>query len=689
MKRALSSLLLVTLILLPIAPALSSPEADEGISLRFEYLTQYVPAIGALYGSALGSFVDVTLSNEGKDSATLLAESWIEGLTGRAADTASLAPGESLTFRQSPPLIPEATDALTGEQAGVLRVLVTRTDGAAPLVLHDEEVGVSVYARRDFVWLDGLDAEDNYSLLAAWVSPEAPAIAALLQRAADYTSTLTLQRGYDGTREDAKRTVWQRLEALWGAASEYAVTTETLGEGLDFRGVLHLRTPYDVLAEGRGNYLEKAFLFASATEALGLETALLLTPDHAYIGVRMDQENTLYYFIDPSLIGYQALDQGSLQGEQAWPELKAHLDAGDSGYAWVDLMAVRALGVLPLPFSQERAGSTDTLARKTPSPISIHYIYNEGLITALYHLYGSVLDDFVRIHLTNNSAETYTLLVETGIEGYSTTAASTILVAPGEKVTVRQNPRLNIQAVDALNSRRPGSLFIRITQLRQGEDEVLLNDTVEVTIYSRRDFIWVNGFTPQEVFELYGAWVTPNDPAVEDLIRKAAEYTQSGILISGYNDVADDEQGTVWDRLQAIWLAEEAADLTYISTMVAFSAGYNQRIRTPYDVLAQKSGNCIETTLLFASAAEALELETAIIQIPGHAYLGVRMDKENANYYFIETTLIGRATFQEAVQAGLENWQETQPHLQAGDAEYYWIDLQDARARGILPMPWR
>ncbi len=123
--------------------------------------------------------------------------------------------------------------------------------------------------------------------------------------------------------------------------------------------------------------------------------------------------------------------------------------------------------------------------------------------------------------------------------------------------------------------------------------------------------------------------------------------------------------------------------------MVAFSEGYNQRIRTPYDVLSQKSGNCIETTLLYASLAEALDLEAAIVQIPGHAYAGVRLDEENAQYYFIETTLIGRASFADAVASGNAKWEETLPHLEAGDDGYFWINVKDAREMGILPMPWR
>ena len=697
MKKALSKLLIFLLVTLCAAspaqamtPEISVPDqAAQQLALHYEYLVQFVPMISELYGDALDSFVDITLGNTAEESMTVQVSIWIEGISEPVEETVSIPAGESLTIRQNPKALPQAVDKLDKRRDGLLRIRVSRQTPNGGLVLYDESADIAVYSRRDFVWQKGLGDLANHKLLAAWITPEAPAVRALLHRAEDYTDTWPMQTGYDGSVNDETGTVWQRLEAVWGAISEYGIASSPLSGCLSDYSYLHVRTPYDVMAEGSANYIEKALLLASAAEALGLETALIFTPEQAYAGIRMDKENALYYFIDTALIGLSRYDQAVLQGEKAWEELKAHLDAQDTGYFWLDLKTARSQGVLPTPFAQEKAGSDDTLVNTPPTAIGIHYIYNEGLITALYHLYGSVLDDFIKVHLTNFSAQTAALLVETGIEGYSTTASSTVIIGPNERLTVRHNPRLNIQAVDTLNSRRPGNFFIRVTQLKEGEDEVLLSDSVEITIYSRRDFIWVNGFKPEEVFELYAAWVTPNDPAVEELIRHAADYAQSGIIFNGYGGVANDEEGTVWDRLQAIWRAQEDEDLTYISTMVAFSAGYNQRIRTPYDVLEQKSGNCIETTLLFASAAEALDLEAAIVQIPGHAYIAIRMDQENANYYFIETTLIGRASFTQAVQEGLRKWEETKPHLEAGDPEYYWINIYEARDKGILPMPWR
>jgi hypothetical protein len=109
----------------------------------------------------------------------------------------------------------------------------------------------------------------------------------------------------------------------------------------------------------------------------------------------------------------------------------------------------------------------------------------------------------------------------------------------------------------------------------------------------------------------------------------------------------------------------------------------------PGEVLDQSSGNCIELTLLYASVVEGLGMQPVIIIIPGHAYVAVRVDDTNASYYFIETTLIGQATFSDATATGLSEWQKAQPHVEAGEAEYGWVDVKSARADGIVPIPWR
>ena len=333
--------------------------------------------------------------------------------------------------------------------------------------------------------------------------------------------------------------------------------------------------------------------------------------------------------------------------------------------------------------------STIVPVDETVDDVEIHYVYTSGFVTALYHLYGSVLDDFVDITLTNNGKDELTFVVQTEVDGYTVRSSDTVDVPAGESLEVHQNPRLLEGAVDQLNSEKQGTFRITVVKLEDGKEILLLDNTDEILIYSRRDWVWIDGFEWQEEYELWAAWVTPTDPKVEELIRVAADYTKTGIMKSGYGGV-DDEDSSVWDRLQAIWRAEqEQYHLTYISTMTVFGPNAVQRIRLPAEVLDQASGNCIELAILFASTAEALGLEAAIIRIPGHAYVAIRMDTETAHYYFVETTMIGQFNFDEARKFGSDEWDEAKPHFDAGEDGYGWVNLPEAREKGILPIPWK
>lgn len=334
--------------------------------------------------------------------------------------------------------------------------------------------------------------------------------------------------------------------------------------------------------------------------------------------------------------------------------------------------------------------STSTVSQASIQDIDVDYVYTENLITSLYHLYGTVLSHFVDITITNRGSQPAEVVVMTELLGYSSQAIETIEVPAYNSLELHQDPLLNPEAIDRLASQKPAEFHIRAVYLEEGEERILVDNTHKIQLFARRDFVWIDGFTEQEEYELWAAWVTPTDPEVEALLRAAANYHPDGQIVSGYGGVQLDENGSVWQRLEAIWEAE-ANDyrLTYISTMTSFGPGAVQRIRLPAEVLEQSSGNCVELAMLFASAAEAVGLETAIVRIPGHAWVAIRTDLENAIYYFVETTMIGQSSFSEAVSRAKEEWDEAKPHFDAGEAGYAWVTIYIAREKGILPIPWR
>src|SRR5450759_2940253 len=327
----------------------------------------------------------------------------------------------------------------------------------------------------------------------------------------------------------------------------------------------------------------------------------------------------------------------------------------------------------------------------TVDAITADYTYKSELITPIAHLYGTFLDDFVIATVTNGNTSAVKVVVSSEVAGYTDKASDTITVAADATVGIRQNPRLTTAAIDGLNSQHQADLHVVVSYLESGQPRTVLDQTSPTLITSRRDFPWsIKGFTQQQSWELVVAMATPTDPKVEELISTAAhEYDPKHASLSGY-DSLNDESGSVWQRMSNIWQAE-AIDykLTYVGTTDSFASGSSQRIRLPGEVLDQSSGNCIELTLLYVSVAEAMGLQSEIIMIPGHAYVAIRLDSTNDSYYFIETTMIGAATFKDAAHEGNIEWTDAQPHVTANDASYGWVDVAQARADGVIPIPWR
>jgi hypothetical protein len=372
---------------------------------------------------------------------------------------------------------------------------------------------------------------------------------------------------------------------------------------------------------------------------------------------------------------------GCSSASATWPA------TAPSGGARVDLPVASAA---QSSHAVESEAPRATAASATIDQITADYVYTSELVTPIAHLYGSFIDDFVIVTVGNANATPVKITVQSDIPGYTDKSSDTLTVAANGSEEIRQNPRLTQAGYESLNSQHPAALHVVVSYLESGQPRTILDQTSQTLITSRDDFPWsIKGFTQQENYDLVVAMITPTDPSVNTLIRTAANYDPNKIMTSGYGS-AQDSDGTVRQRLSNIWQAETSDySLTYISTPITFAPGQSQRIRLPGEVLDQSSGNCIELTLLYAAAAEYLGMQAALVIVPGHAYVAISVDDTGETYYFIETTMIGAATFEEATTTALAEWKKAQPHVAAGDADYAWVDVPTARKDGIVPIPWR
>lgn len=133
--------------------------------------------------------------------------------------------------------------------------------------------------------------------------------------------------------------------------------------------------------------------------------------------------------------------------------------------------------------------------------------------------------------------------------------------------------------------------------------------------------------------EMIAAFVTPNNGAIDQILRKASDILEkqtNSSSISGYQTGSPQK---AYEIVQAIYLALQEFQIRYSNPPASFEDG--QKIRMPDRVLESKLATCLDSSVLFAACAEQAGLNPLVIFKPGHAYVGVWLEDQ----YFANASL--------------------------------------------------
>jgi hypothetical protein len=351
------------------------------------------------------------------------------------------------------------------------------------------------------------------------------------------------------------------------------------------------------------------------------------------------------------------------------------------------------------PSSPESKGTPGDLSRTLASAAPVDRIGVDvtiwEIVPSVYHLYGTFFDSMAIVTLTNENALPVKVRVEATVTNYTDTAIKTVTLEPDEELTVELNPPLIPGVLERLTEAKSAMLHLKIEYLKEGERRLIYEETTSTKVWSQGDVLLEDPrFHNPFIFET--ALVTPADPALDRILRNATQYAPGGIIGGGYGEEGD-KGGKVYNMLKAIYKAVADDGVIYVNAGIPFlsveekaQGYYLQRIKLPYQVLATHSGMCIETSLLFASLYEKIGLDPVIIRMPGHAFLAVPVSEDSATYYFIETTLVGRDSFESAISAGGKAFNQIKAQLGKDRHDlYFWLNISAMRQEGILPIPWR
>ena len=201
--------------------------------------------------------------------------------------------------------------------------------------------------------------------------------------------------------------------------------------------------------------------------------------------------------------------------------------------------------------------------------------------------------------------------------------------------------------------------------------------------------------------ELLAAFCTPNDPAVDGILRSASEVLrQAGKpdQIDGYHSGS---RQRVWEMASAIYTAVANLGLSYALPPASFEE-QGQKVRLPSRILEGKVATCLDTAMLFASVFEQAGFNPIVAMPKEHAMVGIWLQPEELatvvideaetlrkridlqELLLLETTCATASSappFSAAIDLG-----KRQIHHDLDDTFVAAIDIRQARAQRIRPL---
>jgi hypothetical protein len=309
--------------------------------------------------------------------------------------------------------------------------------------------------------------------------------------------------------------------------------------------------------------------------------------------------------------------------------------------------------------------------------------------SAVVHLLARGGQPLLSLELENQGGARRRLRVSVRVDGYSDESVDTLAVAPGARMTKELFPVFLPERIATLNTLTPATIRVHIDDLAAREtlvDKTLALDLLAINSAPLSAKDPVTGDTLDQT-RYFGAFVTPDDPAMEALIGEANRFLPAGASFSGYL------KGGVRAQVQALYDALATRNTRYVDSTLDFNPAAqvqaSQRVRLPRQSLAARQANCIDGTLLLASLLEHIGIEPAIVIIPGHAFLAWAPERGSDTWRYLETTVIGVNPFDKAVEIGTKRATAYEKRKdETGDARFFrrW-PLRDLRARQIFPLP--
>jgi hypothetical protein len=213
----------------------------------------------------------------------------------------------------------------------------------------------------------------------------------------------------------------------------------------------------------------------------------------------------------------------------------------------------------------------------------------------------------------------------------------------------------------------------------------------------------------------FATYVNEQHPYLDKLYREALDIG----IVDNFAGYQAKQHQDVLRQVYAIWDLLVARDVRYSSitkTAVGSTEVFSQHVRLLEDTINNQQANCVDGSVLMASMLRKIDIESFLVLVPGHCYVGFYLDEERKIPLAIETTLLGSdadlpdpldelldasvpenkrgakswPSFVHAIESATQSFSENQEKFAAeNQGDFKVIDIAVVRQLGVLPIPFR
>lgn len=221
------------------------------------------------------------------------------------------------------------------------------------------------------------------------------------------------------------------------------------------------------------------------------------------------------------------------------------------------------------------------------------------------------------LEITNDSESDYkelTLFLTTSPAFLEAKTWKIDSLSKGDHLSITERDlKLNAAYLQDLSESLNGTLTLRLCC----GDQTLAESVFEIEILASNEWGGA-GAMP----ELLAAFVMPNDPAVDRLLKAASEVLRRAGKKDSIDGYAGQSRTRTWELTSALWSSVCSLKLSYALPPSSFEM-QGQKIRTPGKLLDGGVATCLDTALFFAALAEQAGLNPLLVLTKGHAFVGV------------------------------------------------------------------